>query len=205
MSVPNEALQGVSRETVLDLERFVELFRAFAAHTNLVARSQLPDLWTRHVLDSAQLVRLKPRARRWLDLGSGGGFPGIVTAILLKGGEGAHVDLVESTGKKAAFLRSAIEALSLPATVWSERVEGLGGRVPQPEAVSARALAPLERLLDWASPWLLRGATGLFHKGRNHAQELLESRVHWDFTVLKHESLTDSQAAILEIEGLRRR
>lgn len=197
-----EIFGGVSRETLADLHTFARLFEAFAAHTNLVAKSTLADTWTRHVLDSAQLQRLMPDARRWLDLGSGGGFPGIVTAILLKGAGGGHVDLVESTGKKAAFLGSAVEALTLPAKVWNERVETLADRLAMPEAVSARAFAPLPRLLALAAPWLAKGAVGLFHKGRNFAAELQESRAHWDFDVLRHRSLTDSEAAILEIRGL---
>lgn len=197
-------LARVSRETRADLQRFTSLLEAFVAHTNLVAPSTLPDLWTRHLLDSAQLLVLRPETRRWLDLGSGGGFPGLVTAILLKGTEGAHVDLVESTGKKAAFLRSVIEELALPAQVWNERAEALALRLPMPEAVSARAVAPLPRLLDWAAPWLTGGAFGLFHKGRNFAGEVEESRASWDFDVIQHRSLTDSDAAILEIRDLRR-
>lgn len=200
-----EILSDVSRETLHDFHRFVSLIQDFSAHTNLIARSTLDDIWTRHVLDSAQLQRLRPDARLWLDLGSGGGFPGLVTAILLKDVAGAHIDLVESTGKKAAFLASVVKRLGLPARVWKQRVEALGDLIPTPDAVSARALAPLRRLLGWASPWLESGAVGLFHKGRNFAAEVQESRVNWDFDVLNHPSLTDSDAAIVEIRDLRRK
>lgn len=199
-----EILGGVSRETLADLHTFVRLFEAYASHTNLVAKSTLGHAWTRHILDSAQLRRLAPDAVRWLDLGSGGGFPGIVTAILVKGCDGAHVDLVESTGKKAAFLKSAVDRLDLPAAVWNERVEAISSKIRMPEVVSARAFAPLPRLLTLAAPWLAKGAVGLFHKGRNFAAELEESRAHWNFDVLWHRSLTDSDAAILEVRGLER-
>ena len=206
MSADLEAFRAnVPRETLADLDAFVRLFEETAAHTNLVARSTLPEVWTRHVLDSAQIRRLKPDALRWLDLGSGGGFPGIVTAILLKGKKGAHVDLVESTAKKAAFLRSAVEQLRLPASVWNDRVESLPGKIRQPEFISARALAPLERLLGWAAPWLTEGAVGLFHKGRNFQDEVQESLTQWRFDMLVHPSVTDRESAVLEIGNLRRR
>lgn len=204
-AVESAILAGVSRETLDDLRRFANLFADYASHTNLVARSTLPEIWERHILDSAQLILLKPGARRWLDLGSGGGFPGIVTAILLKDKADAHVDLVESTGKKAAFLRYAVNELQLPASIWNERIEAMGDRLPLPEFVSARALAPLPKLLLWASPWLEKGAAGLFHKGRSFAEEIAESRAHWRFDVIKHASLTDSESAVLEIREVRRR
>ncbi len=196
---------SVPRETLADLDAFVRLFEETTAHTNLVARSTLPDIWTRHVLDSAQVQRLKPDALRWLDLGSGGGFPGIVTAILLKGREGAHVDLVESIAKKAAFLNVAVEHLKLPATVWNSRIESLAKRLKQPEFVSARALAPLEKLLGWASPWLTKDAAGMFHKGRNYGQEVQESLTQWRFDMVVHQSVTEETSAVLEISNLRRR
>lgn len=204
MQKPSAVLAGVSRETLGDLERFESLFRGFAAHTNLASRATLDAFWTRHILDSAQLHFLKPHARHWLDLGSGGGLPGVVVAILSKQAAEAHVDLVESTGKKAAFLQSVIDQLSLPARVHHCRIESAENAVAVPEFISARALAPLPKLLGLAAPWLNRGATGLFHKGQNFRAEIEESRAHWRFSVLEHQSLTDSQSAILEIGDLRR-
>lgn len=196
-------LDGVSRETLEELRRFEALFREQAARMNLVAPSTLPQLWERHILDSVQVQKLKPEAKRWLDLGSGGGFPGIVTAILLKGRPSAHVDLVESTAKKARFLQLAAEGLGLPAKVWNARIEDLPGKVAMPEIVSARALAPLPLLLKLAAPWLGRGAIGLFHKGRNFRGEVEQSRSQWRFDMLEHASRTDSESAILEISDLR--
>jgi 16S rRNA (guanine527-N7)-methyltransferase len=196
-------LDGVSRETLEELRRFETIFREQAARVNLVAPSTLPDLWERHILDSVQVQKLKPQAERWLDLGSGGGFPGLVTAILLKDRRGAHVDLVESTAKKARFLQHAAESLGLPAKVWNERIEDLPGKLAVPEAVSARALAPLPLLLKLAAPWLQRGAIGLFHKGRNFREEVQESRSQWRFGMVEHASRTDLESAILEISDLQ--
>ena len=190
---------GVPRETLDGLREFEAFFRKRAARVNLVAASQLDVLWERHVLDSAQLPALLPEAARWLDLGSGGGFPGLVIAFLVKPLEGAHVDLVESVGKKAAFLQEAVDRFALPARVWSDRAEDLAPRIPTPDAVSARALAPLPKLLALAAPWLERGAVGLFPKGRGRAPEIEESRVHFSFTMVEHRSVTDSEAAVLEI------
>lgn len=204
MNSDQEILGDVSRETLGMLHKFAELVAAYNHHTNLIARSTVSNMWLRHVLDSAQLHKLCPTKKTWLDLGSGGGFPGIVTAILLKGSLDAHVDLVESIGKKASFLRSVVEVLEVPATVWERRVETLRNVVAIPEILSGRAFAPLPRLLEWASPWLEAGSIGLFHKGRNFAVEVQESRAHWDFDMVKHRSLTDSDAAILEIRNLRR-
>jgi len=197
-------LDGVSRETLEELRRFEALFREQATRVNLVASSTLPQLWERHILDSVQVQELKPNAERWLDLGSGGGFPGVVTAILLKDRPGAHVDLIESTAKKARFLHHVVESLGLPAKVWNARIEDVPGKVRTPEVVSARALAPLPLLLKLAAPWLERGAVGLFHKGRNFREEVKESRSQWRFDVIEHASRTDSESAILQISDLRR-
>lgn len=195
----------VSRETFDDLVAFEGLFRKWAPAINLAAASTLDGLWERHIIDSAQLAALKPAARRWLDLGSGGGFPGLVTAILLKGKEGAHVDLVESAGKKAAFLRTAGATLNLPVTVHQGRIEAFAETVSSPEIVSARALAALPKLLGLAEPWLLSGATALFQKGRDYRQEVAAARYAWDFDLVEHPSVTEPDAAILEISGLKRR
>lgn len=196
---------SVSRETFEHLLAFESLFRKWAARINLVAPSTLIDLWTRHILDSAQLPRLKPNAQRWLDLGSGGGFPGAIIAILLKERPGASIDLVESNSKKAAFLRSALAEFAAPARVHVERIEAMPGRVLSPEVVTARALAPLGRLLALCEPWLAAGASGLFHKGREYMSEVEESAAEWRYDLVKHTSLIDARSVILEVSGLRRR
>ena len=196
---------GVSRETFEDLIGFEALFRKWAPSINLAASSTLEALWTRHILDSAQLVALKPDARMWLDLGSGGGFPGLVVAILLKGRSDSHIDLVESAGKKAAFLRMAAGALHLPARVHQVRIEALGPEIGSPDLVTARALAPLPKLLGLAQRWLSDGSVGLFQKGRDYRVEVDASRYEWDFDLLEHPSITEPDAAILEVRELRRR
>lgn len=195
----------VSRETFVRLERFVEQFRKWAPSINLVAPSTLPLVWTRHVLDSAQLLRLAPGARRWIDLGSGGGFPGAVIAILLSETAGAKVQLVESNAKKVAFLRTALGMAGVPARIEQARIENCASREDEFDVVTARALASLDKLLHLAAPWLERGAFALFHKGRDYRREVEESRDAWDFDLLEHASVADPESVVLEIRKLRRR
>jgi 16S rRNA (guanine527-N7)-methyltransferase len=196
---------SVSRETFEDLKAFESIFRKWAGRINLVAPSTLDEVWRRHILDSAQLARIKPDALRWLDLGSGGGFPGAVIAILLKGRPGASIDLVESNSKKAAFLRTSLAELKAPARVHAARIEDVYGATPPPEIVTARALAPLPKLLALTEPWLSAGASGLFHKGREYLAEVKESSAEWHYDLVKHSSLIDADSVILEVNGLKRR
>lgn len=192
----------VSRETFERMVAFEALFQKWARRINLSAPSTLNDVWSRHILDSAQLLRLAPEAGRWLDLGSGGGFPGLVMAILLSERSDAHVDLVESNRKKAAFLQSVIGQLGLPARVHALRIDYVHASIGMPDVVTARALAPLSSLLGLAEPWLSAGATGLFHKGRDYRAEIEESTHQWRFDLLEHRSMIDPQSVILEIRGL---
>ena len=142
---------------------------------------------------------------RWLDLGSGGGFPGLVLAFLLKERPGASIDLVESNRKKAGFLSAAIGQFSLPARVHAVRIgEEIKG-LAAPQIVTARALAPLAELLDLAQPWLSTGATGLFHKGRDYEREIQESSHLWQYDLVEHRSKVDADSVILEIANLKRR
>ncbi len=133
------------------------MFRTWAKRINLVAPSTFDDLWNRHILDSAQLAFLAPNALRWLDLGSGGGFPGLVLAFLLKEKPGGHIDLIESNRKKAGFLQAAVGQFSLPARVHARRIDEEIKGLQQPEIVTARALAPLSELLGLTFPWLSNG------------------------------------------------
>lgn len=192
----------VSRETFERLTDFVAAFTKWNARINLVAASTLNEIWRRHVLDSAQLARLAPDELAWLDLGSGGGFPGAVMAILLRERPGARIDLVESNRKKAAFLQSAVGGTAL-ATIHARRIEDVVGAVDPPQVVTARALAPLPRLLDLASPWMLAGARGLFHKGRDYRAEIEESADHWRFDLIEHESRISPEGVILDIRNLK--
>ncbi|OYR11980.1 16S rRNA (guanine(527)-N(7))-methyltransferase RsmG [Brucella grignonensis] len=194
----------VSRETTDRLIAFEELFRKWSSAINLASPSTLADLWNRHILDSAQLFPLASEAKQWLDLGSGGGFPGIVTACFLKEIPGASIDLVESAGKKAAFLRTAAGHLAVPARINSARIEAMWDKIDVPDIVTARALASLNDLFKLAEPWLTSGSKALFQKGRDYQREIDESRVGWSFDLVQHESAIDNSSVILEISNLRR-
>jgi 16S rRNA (guanine527-N7)-methyltransferase len=195
----------VSRETLEGLEAFEAMFLIWAERINLAAPSTLGDVWSRHILDSAQLAPLAPRAMRWLDLGSGGGFPGLVLAFLLKEKPGGHIDLVESSRKKAGFLQAAVGQFSLPARVFAGRIDEEVQGLVQPEIVTARALAPLPALLELAFPWLSSGAIGLLHKGRDYRQEVEESALLWQYDLVEHRSRVDADSVVLEIANLKHR
>ena len=192
-------IPDVSRETAQSLMVFAEAVKKWQSHINLIANATLPQLWTRHILDSAQLAALKPDAKRWCDIGSGGGFPGIVTAIVLKQQADFHIDLIESNSKKAAFLRSVVAELDLPATVHVCRIEQSFIHVKKPEVVTARALAPLDKLFSLARPWFEQGAVALFQKGRDYKREIEDAKKNWDFDFKTHQSKIDEQSVILEI------
>src|SRR5271163_1491643 len=197
------ALVPVSRETTARLDRFVELLIAWQQHTNVIARSTIPTLWTRHVADSLQLLGLAPDARVWADLGSGGGFPGLVIACALAETQGAHVHLVESIGKKATFLRDAVRVTGAPATVHAMRIEEFVDKSPESlDVVTARALAPLPELLRITYPLLKRGALGLFPKGQNVGVELTEAAKCWKIQSSQIQSRTDSKGQIVIVRGL---
>jgi len=190
----------VSRETAERLIEFESLFRRWSARINLAASSQIDQLWGRHILDSAQIVRFASETR-WIDLGSGGGFPGAVVAILLRDRREFHIDLVESNRKKAAFLKTALAEYSC-ASVHPVRIEEAYAIVNSTQIVTARALAPLSDLLHLAAPWLAAGARGLFHKGRDYATEIREARDAWRFDLVEHRSMVDREGMILEIHSL---
>jgi 16S rRNA (guanine527-N7)-methyltransferase len=193
-------LAPVSRETAARLDRFVELFLTWQRKLNLVSSSTVGTLWTRHIADSLQLVRLASEATTWLDLGSGGGFPGLVIACVLTDTAGRRVHLVESNARKAAFLREATRILDLPAVVHCARIEDFVPRwSDSADVVVARALAPLPQLLDYASPALKKGAKGLFPKGQDVEAELTEAAKSWNITAELVPSLTDPKARIVVV------
>lgn len=193
--------RDVSRETEAALSAFAALVRRWNPAINLVAPSTLADLDSRHIADSAQLLPLAPPGwTHWADLGSGGGFPGLVIAILARDRPESRVTLVESDQRKATFLRTAARELSLPVTVHTTRAEQLaplGANV-----LSARALAPLAQLLPFAHRHLRPGGTALFPKGRRHAEEVAEARRTWHFDLTEHSSQTDPEGRILQIERI---
>lgn len=194
----------VSRETETQLDTYVQVFLLWQSKLNLVASSTLHELWTRHIADSLQLLPLVPEARVWVDFGSGGGFPGIPIACALAGQPGAKVHLIESNGKKAAFLREAVRATGAPAVVHQERAEKFGESCAETvHAVTARALAPLKVLCDQAVPLISRGAVGLFLKGQDIDAELTDAAKYWRLEASKVPSKTSPQSSIVVVRGLR--
>ena len=200
------SLIRVSRETQERLDRFVELLEEWQAKTNLVAPSTLSNLWTRHVADSLQLLPLAPSARIWMDLGSGGGFPGVVIACALSESSGASVHLVERNSKKAAFLREALRVTSAPGIVHlsdiEDTVDRFAGRI---DCVTARALAPLHQLIGFAEPLVTKGAKALFLKGQDVEAELTEATKYWNISAHLHASRTGGQGWIVELDRIERR
>lgn len=197
----------VPRETLDRLDRYVALLRKWQRAHNLVAPGTLDRIWERHIFDSAQLVTLFPDALRWMDLGSGAGLPGLVIAILLTGRPGAHVQLVESDLAKSAFLRAAIRDTGAPAEVHSSRIESLLAQPQGPiDIVTARALAPLEKLVPMVEPLVAAGARAVFPKGRDLDAELAAlDRAGWEIEFDSHPSRTAADARIIEIREARRR
>lgn len=198
------ALTPVSRETLARLDRFVDLLLETQSHTNLIGPATVPQLWTRHIADSLQLVDLAPDARIWLDLGSGGGFPGLVIACALADRPGATVHLVESTGKKAAFLRHVADTLALPAIVHHGRVEDFPPDFVA-DVITARALAPLDQLFGYVAPFLESGAKALLPKGQDVEVELTEAAKYWKIEAEQAVSRTNPASRILVVRSLRRR
>jgi 16S rRNA (guanine527-N7)-methyltransferase len=194
-------LAGATPQQVADLERFRRMLAEKNEVMNLVGPATLPDFWSRHAWDSAQLLTLAPEALTWADLGAGAGFPGLVLAILGKGRAGFHVELVESMAKRCRFLDEVIAALDLPATVRNDRAENLDLAV---DIVTARACAPLHRLLRYARPYLKRGALGLFLKGQDVASELEEATRYWEYEADIVPSLSDPRGRIVRVRRLGR-
>ncbi|MFG1282173.1 16S rRNA (guanine(527)-N(7))-methyltransferase RsmG [Xanthobacter autotrophicus] len=206
-SAGREAIAAVvSRETLGRLTIIADLLVKWQKTINLVAPATLPDLWARHVGDSLQLVHHVPQTPlRWVDLGSGGGFPGLVVAAVLAERDGAHMHLVESDTRKAAFLREAARLAQLPVSVHAARIEQVAQALaPGTHVVSARALAPLPKLLDLAAPFLAAGAIGLFPKGRDAERELTEAARSWTLDCDLRPSTSDPEARILLVRGARR-
>jgi 16S rRNA (guanine527-N7)-methyltransferase len=199
------ALTPVSRETLARLDRFVALLLEWQTRMNLVSAGSVPQLWTRHIADSLQLLPLAPDARVWLDLGSGAGFPGIVLACALAEMPDATVHLVESTGKKAAFLREVVAVTGVPAIVHNARIEDVVRRgAIRPDVITARALAPLDRLLTYVEPMLKTGVQALFPKGQDVEAELTQTSKYWTIQASLVPSKTSANSRILVVRGAKR-
>lgn len=195
---------NVSRETLDGLHAYAALLQKWNAHINLVAASTLPDFWDRHIIDSAQLFTHAPaNARHWVDLGSGGGLPALVCAILAK----EHLPecqftLVESDARKAAFLVTAVREFGLNAKVLTTRAETTP---PQSaDVVSARALAPLPQLLEWVGRHLAKDGVALLPKGKNYTEELAAAQREWHFDLALFDSQTDPLAKLLILKDITR-
>jgi len=214
------AMFDVSRETIARLDRFVELLLVWQGRTNLISPSTIPSLWTRHVADSLQLLQLAetspphppPHAGEgrtggfWLDLGSGGGFPGIVIACALADVPGTQIHLIESNMKKASFLREVVRETQVPGIVHAARIETL---VPvlgaAADYVTARALAPLPDLFEMVAPFLKKGAKAFLLKGQDLDIELTEATKRWSIEAESVPSKTSKTGRILIVHALSRR
>jgi 16S rRNA (guanine527-N7)-methyltransferase len=196
--------RDVSRETLEKLEHYAALLKKWNPRINLVAKSTLDDLWTRHIVDSAQLNQMAPHpVRHWVDLGSGGGFPGLVIAIMaLETGSPTNVTLVESDARKSAFLRTVIRETGAKASVITDRVEEIAPLFA--DVISARALADLPTLLGFVERHLAPSGVALFLKGQAWEKELSAAQEAWKFDHQVAKSITEEGPVILRISGVSR-
>jgi 16S rRNA (guanine527-N7)-methyltransferase len=198
----------VSRETFGDLEALADLAAKWQQSINLVSNASMPHFWQRHLADSAQLNDLAPADRKvWIDLGSGGGFPGLVIALLRREEASFQMHLVESNGKKCAFLREASRQLRLPVTIHMARVEQALPKLvalnpTESIVLSARALAALDQLLEWCCSPLMQSAVALFPKGQDVDDELADARKTWNFHCDLIQSISEPRARIVRISNL---
>lgn len=199
-----ESGTNVSRETLVRLQNFAKLLTKWNARINLVAASTIPDIWTRHIVDSAQIFQhATAKTRHWVDLGSGGGLPALVCAIIAQEKlPECRFTLIESDRRKCAFLQTAAHGLGLPAQILPMRAEVASAQ--RADIVSARALAPLPQLLPLVARHLADHGTALLPKGRNHAAELAAARAEWQFEHQIIPSQTDPMAKLLLLKELAR-
>lgn len=191
----------VSRETFADLGIFVKLVRQWTGHINLISPATVPEIWSRHVLDSAQLFDAHPKSGHWVDLGSGGGFPGIVLAILAKHrAPGLRFSLVESDRRKGEFLRKASRELALQVVVCPNRAETLAPC--SADVVTARAMAPLNDLLTHVHRHMAETGVAILPKGSRADEEIAAALKIWRFDLSLGASHTDPNAKILRIVNL---
>jgi 16S rRNA (guanine527-N7)-methyltransferase len=193
----------VSRETMQRLEALSKRVQDWNLAVNLVSKASVAQIWTRHILDSAQLYLMATKnVRRWVDLGSGGGFPGLVVAIMaMESQPEMELVLVESDVRKAVFLREAIRTLGLNSQVIAARIDEIAPL--NADVLSARALAPLHVLCGFAAHHLAPEGLALFPKGATYASELDQARKSWVFTADHIPSKTEPSTVVLAISGLR--
>lgn len=193
----------VSRETLDRFGIYFRLLKQWQKKTNIVAPSTIDLFWERHIADSLQCIQILPDKSNWVDIGTGGGFPGLVIAIALADAKPNKVCLVDSNQKKCAFLRAVIRETGISAQVVSERIEQVVRKGNAPEVVTARALTTLDGLLTLCKPWLSGPTIGLFHKGRDYRRELRETDGRWEYDLIEHKSSSASDSVILELSNLR--
>ena len=195
---------NVSRETIETLERFAELTRKWNPSINLIAKSTVSELWERHIIDSVQLYQFAPEpVIHWLDIGSGGGFPGVVMSIIAaEKSPSTRFTYIESDQRKATFLRNAVRELDLKAGVIADRVELT---LPQSaDVISARALSALSDLFPHILRHLAPSGIAILPKGKTYQQEIQHAQSDWHFEVQSHQSMTDAQARILVVKDISR-
>ena len=195
-----------SDETVERLEAYEATLRQWQKAVNLVAPRSLDQIWHRHFADSAQVAALLPEtSRKIADLGSGGGFPGLVLAAYFVNRPEMRIFLVESDGRKAAFLRESARRLEIPVEILSTRIEtdATVSRLVGVDTVTARAFAPLSRMFKLAAPLFTAETVGVFLKGESVVREIDEARAHWVFDVELHQSVTDHSGKIAVVRRLR--
>ena len=201
---PSAAELNVSRETFERFEIYVSLIEKWTTKINLISRGSLPFVWTRHIRDSLQVYQCGPdRFDHWVDLGSGGGLPGVVVAILAaESPQQKKVTLVESDGRKAAFLRTALRETGVPGHVVCSRIEALDPQAA--DVISARALADLGQLLAFTERHLTPGGVAIFPKGVTWQDEVAAARMSWSFQLETHDSQTEDGSVILKIGDVAR-
>ncbi len=194
----------VSHETFQRLEVYVSLVQKWQKSINLISPTTLPYIWERHIADSLQIAALIDSPTQWVDIGSGGGFPGLVVAASCADVPSCHVHLVESDLRKCVFLREAARHMGLNVSVHTERAEKFFTHCNKTvDVVSARALAPLAKLLELAHPAFQNGAVGIFPKGKDAQQELTEAQKYWNMDVSLIPSITDTDACIVVLADVK--
>jgi 16S rRNA (guanine527-N7)-methyltransferase len=197
------ALSHVSRETLARLKIYADMLVDWNARHNLVSAASLADVWRRHLWDSAQLVPLIPSsALSVIDLGSGAGFPGLVVAEILRDRPALRIVLYEATAKKCRFLEAVARRLSLSVDIRQGRIEDAAPEIF--DVITARACAPLVKLLPYAQRFWGKESKALLMKGQNVEVELTESNKSWRMEAIRHQSLSDPSGVILEIRELHR-
>ncbi|MEM0899365.1 MAG: 16S rRNA (guanine(527)-N(7))-methyltransferase RsmG [Pseudomonadota bacterium] len=195
----------VSRETFDRLNTYAYQLTRWSKAINLIGASTEADLWDRHILDSLQLLQIAGPAKKWVDLGSGAGLPGMVIACALADVTGSTVSLVESNAKKTAFLRSMRPAVAPQTEIHTMRVEDYIRTTNTPEIVTARALASLSQLFQWVSPWLNQKPLLILPKGRGYEKELSDTDANWSYDLTVHQSRIDPESVVLKIGNLKPR